>query len=389
MNDGGRDDVTFMRRALALAERGRGRVEPNPMVGCVIVRGGRIVGEGYHRKFGGPHAEIEALRIAGRRARGATVYVTLEPCCYHGKTPPCTEALKATGVGRVVAGGRDPNPRVAGCGLRLLRQAGIAVEAGVLEEEATALVAPFAKLIRRRRPWVILKWAQSLDGKIATRTGDARWISDETQRAHAHRVRGVLDAIIVGRRTAERDDPMLTCRVGRSRRIATRIVLDTRLRTPRTATLVRTADKVPTWLFCAENAPKARREALAAAGCRVWPVPVDTGGGVSLERVLDVLGEQQMTNVLVEGGGLLLGNLLDQGLADEVHIYIANRLIGGRGAPGPLDGMGPTEVRDALRLPANTKLRTLGSGWLVQARLSPAPTRATARRRGRGRAQRK
>lgn len=362
-------DEAHLRRALRLAARGQGRVEPNPMVGCVIVREGRIIGEGYHRRFGGPHAEIEALRRCTRTPRGATVYVTLEPCCHFGKTPPCTEALIAAGVARVVAPLKDPNPAVAGKGFAALKKAGVRVDVGVLANEAAALNAPFLKLVRQGRPWVILKWAQSLDGKIATRTGDAKWISDETCRAHAHRVRGRLDAILVGVGTVLTDDPMLTCRVGRPRRSATRVILDSQLRTPTTARLVRSAARVPTWVFCTPGAAARRARALERAGCRVLCVRAGPGG-VSLPAVLEVLGAQQMTNVLVEGGGALLGRFLDADLADEVHVYIAPLLIGGAQAPGPLHACGVARVAEARRLPRGARLRALGSGYVLQTPLT-------------------
>jgi diaminohydroxyphosphoribosylaminopyrimidine deaminase/5-amino-6-(5-phosphoribosylamino)uracil reductase len=375
-----------MRRALQLAAHGQGRVEPNPLVGCVVVRGGEVIGEGYHHRFGGPHAEIEALRDSAARsgvARRATLYVTLEPCCHHGKTPPCTDALIAAGVGRVVVAMRDPNPLVSGRGLRLLKKAGIATEVGLLEREAAELNAPFIKLLRRKRPWVILKWAQSLDGKIATRTGDARWISDEQMRAHAHRVRGRLDAIIVGRRTVEHDDPLLTCRTGdmgragragragRPRRIATRIILDAGLHTPQTAQLVCTARQTPTWIFCGPRAAKPRIRKLQSAGCEVHQVPPDpSGAGVSLTAVLDVLGAHAMTNVLVEGGGQVLGSFFDQKLADELHVYIAPLLIGGAAAPSPLAAKGPARIAETLRLHPRPALKPLGEGWFMQVRLA-------------------
>ncbi len=363
------DDARFMRRALRLAARGRGWVEPNPMVGCVIARGGRVTGEGYHHHFGGPHAEIEALRAGGDAARGATVYVSLEPCCHQGKTPPCTEALIAAGVGRVVAAMRDPNPLVAGRGLRRLKKAGISVAVGLLEREAAELNAPFIKLMHEKRPWVILKWAQSLDGKIATATGDSRWISDERMRAHAHRVRGGVDAIIVGWRTVARDDPLLTCRAGQPCRTPKRIILDAGLHTPATAQLIRTARETPTWIFCGPRAPRARVRKFQAAGCEVHPVPVGPGGtGVSLGAVLDVLGAWSLTNVLVEGGGRVLGSFFDERLADEVHIYIAPKLIGGATAIGPLHGEGASDIAKSLHLNPHAVLKALGEGWFIQAR---------------------
>lgn len=361
-------DEAFMRRALALAARGRGRVEPNPMVGCVITREGRVIAEGWHRRFGGPHAEIDALRRCGESARGATVYVSLEPCCVHGKTPPCTEALIEARVGRVVAAMRDPNPLVKGRGARALKAAGIPCDIGLLEAEAQALNAPFSKLMTQRRPWVILKWAQSIDGRIATRAGDSKWISDETARAHAHRTRGRVDGIIVGVRTVLADDPQLTARTARPRRVATRIVLDTRLRTPLVSRLVRTARETPTWIFCGDGAAPPRIRAFEKRGCVIHPVRSEADG-VSLEALLDVLGGANMTNVLVEGGGRVLGGFFDRRLADEAHVYVAPLLIGGQGAPTALEGDGPQRIAEALRLSSSAALRRLGDGWLITAPL--------------------
>ena len=361
--------AAFMKRAFQLARRGEGRVEPNPMVGCVLVRGGRIIGEGYHRKFGEPHAEIHALRACKGSPRGATAYVTLEPCCIHGKTPPCTKALIDAGIRHVFASVTDPNPRVAGGGIKRLRAAGIKAEVGLLGETGRALIAPFEKLTRCGRPWVIAKWAQSLDGCIATRSGDSGWISDEHCRAHAHRVRGLLDAIIVGRETALHDDPQLTARVGRPRRIATRIVLDTNLRTPAASQLVQTARDVPTWLIASKQAPARNAQRLEATGCVVHRL-ARTRHGVSLPGLLDLLGKHQMTNVLVEGGGALLGSFFDQKLVDEIHVYVAPLLIGGRNAVRALAGKGPAKIKDALRLPNTPQPHRLGSGWLIQARIN-------------------
>lgn len=363
------DEAGFMRRALRLAARGRGRVEPNPMVGCVLVRGGRIIAEGYHRRFGGPHAEVEALRRCDN-PRGCTAYVTLEPCCFHGKTPPCTEALIAAGVRRVVAAMTDPHPRVRGRGLRRLRQAGIETRVGLLEDQARQLNAAYLKLLRQRRPWVILKWAQSLDGKIATRTGDSKWISDEACRRHAHRTRGFVDAILVGVGTVLADDPLLTCRLARPRRVATRIVLDSHLRTPARSQLVRTARQIPTWIACSNRAPARRAAALERAGCRIVRLPRGRGG-LDLARLLDVLGEAAMTRLLVEGGGRVLGSFFDAGLFDELHVYIAPRLIGGAAAPGPLEGRGVPDVRSALRV-ASQKTSRIGDGWVIMSTVGRA-----------------
>lgn len=361
------EDERFMRRALALAGRGAGRVEPNPMVGCVIVRRGRVIGEGYHRQFGGPHAEIVALRRCTTSPAGATVYATLEPCCHIGKTGPCTRALLDAGVGRVVAACSDPNPQVHGRGFRVLRSAGVRVDVGLLRDVAHELNAPFFKLVHTRRPWVILKWAQSLDGKIATHTGDAKWISDDACRAHAHRIRGGLDAIVVGIGTVLQDDPLLTCRVGRVRRVATRVVLDSTLRTPLNSQLVKTARETATWIFCRPRVAASRARRLEQAGCVVRRVK-RSRTGLDLAGILDHLGGCAMTNVLVEGGGGVLGSFLDAGLADELHVYVAPRLIGGVQAPGPLAGVGAATVDESWTLP-HLRPQRIGNGLLLRARL--------------------
>ena len=244
-----------------------------------------------------------------------------------------------------------------------------------MHNEATELNAPFIKLMRQQRPWVILKWAQSLDGKIATHSGDSKWITDENMRAHVHRVRSRMDAIIIGRHTAQIDDPLLTCRVGRPRRIATRVVLDSKLRIDTTAKLVRTACDVPTWFFCNRRASGTQLMRLAAAGCIVQRVPTEGKAlsELSLTAILDILGKHQMTNVMVEGGGTLLGHFFDQNLADEVQAYIAPRLIGGAQAVGALNARGVNTIRNSIQLPSGIRLKPLGSGWLLQSLLRNAP----------------
>ena len=343
-------DERLMRRALGLAARGRGRVEPNPMVGCVLVGRGRIIGEGWHRRFGGPHAERDALRRCTGSARGAAAYVTLEPCCHHGKTPPCTDALIEAGIVHVVAATIDPFTAVQGRGIRTLRKAGIRVDVGACGAEAEALNAPFFKLRRTGRPWVILKWAQSLDGKIAAHTGDSKWITGQAARREAHRLRGRVDAIVAGIGTVLADDPDLTCRHVKPKRIATRVVLDGRLRIPRRAGLVRTAKRAPVLIATTRTALRQRRGSadwLGSAGCDLLALP-GRAGRVDLNALLGALGQRGMTNVMVEGGGEVLGAFFDQGLADEAHVFIAPKLIGGRRAPGPLTGFGATSVADAV-----------------------------------------
>ncbi len=345
------------------------------MVGCVLVRAGRIVGEGYHQRFGGPHAEIHALRQAGSRARGATAYVTLEPCCHYGKTPPCTEALIAAGVARVVAAIRDPFGPVAGKGLARLRRAGIEVRAGVCEAEARRLAAAYLTLQLRGRPWVILKWAQSLDGRIATRTGDSRWISGDCSRRVAHRLRGVVDAVVVGVGTVLADDPLLTCREGRPRRIAARIVLDPRLRTPRDCRLTATARAVPLMIVTMSGRTRGRAaRMLARTGAELLEIPCHSGG-LELAALLTELGRRRMSNILVEGGGRTLGSFLDAGLADEAVVFVTRRLIGGRDAPAALAGTGPARMRD-VPMPVWTELRRCGADDLYRLGLTdPAKLR--------------
>ena len=321
-----------MRHALTLASRGRGHVEPNPMVGAVVVRDGVVIGEGWHQHYGGPHAEVFAL--VGNAARGATLYVTLEPCCHFGKTPPCTDAILAAGVRRVVAAMADPFPKVAGGGIALLRNAGVEVEVGVCEAVARRLNAPYLKLVGTGRPYVHAKWAMTLDGKIATRTGDSKWISNETSRRRVHELRGRMDAILVGSGTALADDPQLTARPP-GPRVATRIVLDRRGRLSPDSHLVRTAREVPTIVVGQGN-----------------PAHVEVIPSGSIVELLDELGRRRFTNVLVEGGGEVLGSFLDAGEIDEVHVFIAPILAGGEAARGPVLGGGVERMADALRLAA-------------------------------------
>jgi len=341
-------DSWHMQRALELAAQGEGQVEPNPMVGCVIVQGAEIIGEGWHRKFGGPHAEIEALNLAGRRAAGGTMYVTLEPCCHHGKTPPCTKAVIAAGLARVVVAQADPFPQVSGRGIDALRAAGIAVEVGLLEAAARRLNAPYLKLLEKGRPWVIAKWAMTLDGKIATRTGSSQWISNPRSRAIVHTLRGRVDAIMVGRETALRDNPLLTARPPGPRK-ALRVVMDTRGTQSSNSQLVQTAHEIPVMVAVGQVASSAERRRLQQAGCEVLVLDGETHAE-RLEALLDELGRRRMTNILVEGGGRMLGTLLDARQIDEVHVFVAPRLVGGAMAPMPTAGDGVELMSDALLL---------------------------------------
>lgn len=342
-------DSLFMARALELAARGQGHVEPNPVVGCVIVRDGSVVGEGWHKKFGGPHAEVEALRVAGASAKNATAYVTLEPCCHHGKTPPCTDALIAAGVTRVVCAQRDPFAKVSGQGIAALEAAGIQVEIGLLESDARRLNAPYLKLVSTGRPWVIAKWAMTLDGKIATHTGDSQWISGEASRAIVHELRGRMDAILVGRGTAERDDPLLTARPA-GPRTATRIVVDSAASLSPQSQLLRTVKEAPVLVATTNDAPADNIAKLQAAGCDIVKCNRDPAtNAVAIDELLSELGRRRITNVLVEGGSQLLGSLFDARAIDEVHVFIALKLIGGRAAPSPIGGQGVEKIAEALQ----------------------------------------
>ena len=343
-------DAWHMARAIELAARGEGLVEPNPMVGCTLVADGETVGEGWHQRFGGPHAEIEALQSAGARARGATAFVTLEPCCHQGKTGPCTRALIAAGVSRVVIAQQDPFPEVSGKGIAELRGVGIAVDVGLLESEARQLNAPYLKLVETGRPWIIAKWAMTLDGKIATRSLDSRWVSSHASREIVHQLRGRVDAIMIGRATAEADDPLLTARPPGAR-TAVRIVLDSAASLADTSQLVRTARQSPVLVATGQQAAAKDRQRLTAAGCEVIECPGESQAD-RLAWLLGELGRRQMTNVLVEGGGQVLGSLFDLGQIDEVHAFIAPKLIGGAGAVVPIGGSGIEQMSQAIKLSA-------------------------------------
>ncbi|MDN5344971.1 MAG: diaminohydroxyphosphoribosylaminopyrimidine deaminase [Clostridia bacterium] len=345
------EDTVYMRRALDLARQGLGRTSPNPVVGAVIVRDGRVVGEGYHQKAGTPHAEIHALQAAGEAARGATLYVTLEPCCHYGRTPPCTEAIIAAGIRRVVAAMADPNPRVAGGGIQALRQAGIEVETGLLEREARRLNEAFGKFITTGQPWVTLKMALTLDGKIATRTGASRWITGPAARQKAHELRDTHDAILVGIGTILADDPELTTRLpGGQGRDAVRVILDSRLRLPPVARAVNLASPAPTIVATTAAAPAAARQQLTERGVEVLELPAAADGRVAWLPLLDELARRQITSILVEGGAGVNATALAAGVVDKVVAFLAPRIFGGTAAPGPVGGMGVATPAEAWQL---------------------------------------
>lgn len=341
-----------MARAIELAARGRGSVEPNPMVGCVIVRNQQVIAEGWHELYGGPHAEVNAILAAKRRGHGPsfaadTLYVTLEPCCHFGKTPPCVDQILEAGFRRVVVAMRDPFPAVQGGGFARLRDAGIDVDVGVGEEAASELNAPYLHLIQKRTPWVIGKWAMTLDGKIATRTGDSRWISNERSRSVVHEWRGRMDAIVVGRGTVEHDDPQLTARPP-GPRVPTRVILATRGRLPLDCTLVRTAREVPVLVVVGPQATAEDCQPLADAGCEVLALKSDDRVEQLREMLLQ-FGTRRWTNLLVEGGSRVLGSFLDGRLLNEAHVFVAPVLLGGADAKVPTAGQGIATIAEALR----------------------------------------
>ena len=360
----GTDPAKCMVRALELAERGRGWVEPNPMVGAVVARDGCIVGEGFHQRFGGPHAEPNAIAAAGQACRGATLYVTLEPCTHHGKTPPCVPAVVAAGFARVVAAMIDPDPRNQGRGIEQLRAAGLDVEVGLLEADAQRLNVPFTKLTTRGLPFVTAKWAMSLDGKTATRTGESHWISSAPSRQLVHTLRGQVDAILVGVGTALADDPLLTARPP-GPRVAARIVADSQARLPVESRLVRSVADAPLIVATLESAPSERRAALAAAGAETLVLPEERGR-VSLPALMAELGRRRMTNVLLEGGGELCAAALAAGLVDKVLAFIAPKLIGGRDARTPVEGYGAATMAQALQA-RDWAVRRVGDDALIEA----------------------
>ncbi len=324
-------DAEFMRIALALAARGLGRTWPNPTVGCVVVGNGRVVGRGWTQPGGRPHAETEALHRAGAAARGAELFVSLEPCIHHGGTPPCVDALLAAGVGRVVVALEDPDPRVAGRGIRALEAAGVPVFVGVLAAEAADLNQGFILRVTRRRPLFTLKLATSLDGRIATASGESRWITGETARAFAHQLRASHDAVLIGAGTALADDPDLACRLpGLAACSPVRIVADTSARLPQASVLVRTARERPTWLVTADPPPPSAA-ALEAGGVRVLPVDRGADGHIDPKGMATVLADQGLTRVLVEGGGTMARSMLAAGLIDRLVWFHAPRIIGGGG----------------------------------------------------------
>jgi len=359
---GDKAEERYMRLALRLAKKGLGRTSPNPVVGAVVVKDGAILATGYHRRAGLDHAEVAALRKIGFRAPGADLYVTLEPCDHHGRTPPCTEAIVKAGIRRVIVGMRDPYPLVDGRGIERLRQAGIVVEVGLLAEECRRLNEHFVCVQEKGRPFVTWKAAVSLDGRIATRTGDSRWVTSERARDLGRRLRDTHDAILVGARTVCVDDPLLTTR-RRGGRDPVRVVVDGRLEMPPTARMLHSGSPAPTLVFCAERAPQGREEPLRASGAEVIRLPA-TGGRVDPAALLASLLQRDILSVLIEGGGETAASFLEGGLVDKVVFFVAPLLVGGRDAVPVLGGTGVARMAEAMRL-KDVTYRRLGDEMMV------------------------
>jgi len=343
-------DMDYMRMALELAERGRGRTSPNPMVGAVLVRDGEIVGQGYHARAGGDHGEIVALKEAGDRACGATLYINLEPCCHYGRTPPCVDALIKAGVKRVVAAMTDPFEKVSGQGIARLRDAGIEVEVGLMAAEAQRLNEAFVKYVTTGKPFVVLKMAMSLDGRIATRTGESKWITCEEARIRVHRLRDEVDAVLVGRGTVEQDDPMLTTRLpDRDGKNPIRVVLDGNARMPVGARVLTDGSATRTWVIVGESADPRRVRKLRSAGAEMVTLP-DQEGRIDLDTVLRELGRREVTRLLVEGGKEVFTEALKSRNVDKLFAFVAPVILGGDGRYNAVGDLGVEKISDALRL---------------------------------------
>ncbi|MBN1946097.1 MAG: bifunctional diaminohydroxyphosphoribosylaminopyrimidine deaminase/5-amino-6-(5-phosphoribosylamino)uracil reductase RibD [Bradymonadales bacterium] len=362
-------DERYMRLAIAQARRGQGRTRPNPMVGVVVVRDDQVVATGYHTRAGAPHAERIALKEAGENARGAEIFVNLEPCCHQGRTGPCTEVLIEHAVARVVAGVNDPNPLVSGRGLATLKAAGIEVRCGVLQQECERLNAPFFKYIQTRLPLVVAKYAMTLDGKIATHTGDSRWISSRQSRLRAHRLRDACDAVLVGTRTLTTDDPSLTTHGLANSRDPIRVVLDPRGEISPSAKVLTLQSAAPTWVVCGpEGAGRVR--GLVSPRDEVIAIELDERGFIPLPALLAELGRREIMSLLVEGGAQLLGSFFDGDLVDQVVAFIAPRIAGGGQAPSPFAGRGVERMADSVPL-LDVEVERIGDDLLVRGVLHP------------------
>lgn len=356
-------DIQYMQRAFELAKKGGGRVNPNPLVGAVIVKNGTAIGEGYHQKYGEPHAEVNAFSSLTESAENATMYVTLEPCSHFGKTPPCVDAVIKSGVSRVVVGSLDPNPLVAGRSITKMRKAGIEVEVGVLQTECDELNAVFFHYITTKTPYVIMKYAMTADGKIATRTGVSRWITGAEARNRVHADRNRIAGIMIGVGTVLADDPMLDCRTEKDPKNPIRIVCDSTLRLPISSRIVATAGQIPTILLTSIVDEKIH-EPYLASGCTVLPVP-RKNDKLDLEFGLKLLGAMGIDSILLEGGATLNASMLEARLVQKVQTYIAPKIFGGKNAPSPVAGIG-VDIPDNAYILKNTKTTILGEDILIE-----------------------
>ena len=356
----------YMRRALELARKGEGHTSPNPMVGCVVVKDGRIISEGYHEKYGEFHAERNALTRCTEDTTGADLYVTLEPCCHQGKTPPCTDIIIEKKIARVFVGSMDSNPLVAGKGVQILREHGIYVETGILEEECLKLNEVFYHYITTKTPFVVMKYAMTLDGKIACATGDSKWVTGEIARAQVHRMRGRYRGIMVGIGTVLADDPMLNCRV-EGGVDPVRIICDSNLHIPLESQIVKTASEIETIVASSQEALEAERKQekirkLKEAGIQL--IGTEGAHGVNLVELMKKLGEQNIDSILLEGGGTLNASALEDGIVNKVYAYIAGKLIGGMDARSPVEGMGIDRMADAITL-KDMEIERLGDDFCI------------------------
>lgn len=337
----------YMWSALDLARQGLGKTSPNPMVGAVLVKGGEVLGTGFHEKAGGPHAEIVALQEAGEKARGATLYTNLEPCSHHGRTPPCVDAIIKAGIKKVVVAMVDPNPLVSGAGIRRLREAGIKVRVGVLEEKARRLNEVFLKYITTKTPFLIVKMAMTLDGKIAVKSGQSRWITGQKSRKFVHKLRSMSDGIVVGIDTILQDDPLLNVRLDNGNKASpARIIVDSKGRLPLESRVVKSSAEIKTFLVTTELASSAKLASLESAGVEVIVLP-SKNGRVDLQAMMRVLGKKEISILLAEGGGTLNYSFLSENLIDKIYFFIAPKLVGGKDAPTPLEGEGAEDLIDA------------------------------------------
>lgn len=341
-------DEQFMRRALELAKKGTGYVSPNPLVGAVIVQDGQIIGEGYHECYGQAHAEVNAVRNAAKDVEGATLYVTLEPCAHYGQTPPCAKLLVKSKFKRVVIGCLDPNEQVSGRGVKILREAGIAVDIGILEQECLAINEVFFHYITTKKPFVVMKTAMTLDGKIATVTGASKWITGNAARERVHQLRHRLSGIMVGVDTVIADDPLLSCRMENGRN-PVRLIVDSKLRIPPDARVLKNQDTQKTIIGTTKQCNQEKHEALENMGVEVVILP-ENKGRVDLQAWMKVLGERKIDSILLEGGATLNFSMLKEGLVHQVQAYIAPKIFGGQTAPTPVGGTGFEQVADAVRI---------------------------------------